>query len=168
MVIQCAKTKSCWHHQIGGGSTAAAGKTHHLIRCWARAKCLGSFSTTPADFHKKVIGWFIGSILYDSSFSCFQGNDSKTSRVRTNYKLRVGDQTIGRYTPYSQVRIPATDEFHTEDAKKYYRHPKVRKRHLHKKIHAWKKINFCPMYARMRKPAQDFLWLGLGTFPKLG
>merc|ERR1711953_158738 len=34
-----------------------------------------------------------------------EGNDSKTSRVRTNYKLRVGDQTIGRYTPYSQVRI---------------------------------------------------------------
>merc|ERR1711953_705298 len=31
-----------------------------------------------------------------------EGNDSKTSRVR----------------------IPATDEFHTQDAKKYYRHPK--------------------------------------------
>merc|ERR1712241_383984 len=53
-----------------------------------------------------------------------EGNDSKTSRVRTNYKLRVGNKPIGRYTPYSQVRIPATDEFHTEDAKKYYRHPK--------------------------------------------
>jgi len=51
-------------------------------------------------------------------------NDSKTSRVRTNYKLRVGEKPIGRYTEYSQVRIPPTDNFGTEDAQKYYRHPK--------------------------------------------
>ena len=65
-------------------------------------------------------------MIYRVDTIFLQGNDSKTSRVRTNYKLRVGDQTIGRYTPYSQVRIPPTDEFNTEDAKKYYRHPKVR------------------------------------------
>lgn len=56
-----------------------------------------------------------------------QGNDTKTSRVRTNYKLRVGEQPIGRYTPYSQVRIPPTGEYISDDSKKYYRHPKVNK-----------------------------------------
>ena len=29
-----------------------------------------------------------------------QRNDTKTSRVRTNYKLRVGEKPIGRYTGY--------------------------------------------------------------------
>lgn len=50
--------------------------------------------------------------------------DGKTSRVRTNYKLRVGKQEVGRYTPYSQVRIPATSEFPGDGAEKYYRHAK--------------------------------------------
>ena len=58
-------------------------------------------------------------------FLSTQRNDTKTSRVRTNYKLRVGEKPIGRYTEYSQVRIPPTDDFGTEDAQKYYRHPKV-------------------------------------------
>ena len=54
-----------------------------------------------------------------------QRNDTKTSRVRTNYKLRVGEKPIGRYTEYSQVRIPPNGHFGSEDAQKYYRHPKV-------------------------------------------
>ena len=64
---------------------------------------------------------------YDHFFSFFptQRNDTKTSRVRTNYKLRVGEKPIGRYTEYSQVRIPPNGHFGSEDAQKYYRHPKV-------------------------------------------
>merc|ERR1712062_882787 len=53
-----------------------------------------------------------------------EGNDSKTSRVRTNYKLRVGEQPIGRYTEYSQVRIPPTGKYRSDEASKFYRHPK--------------------------------------------
>ena len=45
--------------------------------------------------------------------------------MRTNYKLRVGEKPIGRYTPYSQVRIPPTGEYGSEEATKFYRHPKV-------------------------------------------
>ena len=65
------------------------------------------------------------AIYFFSFFLSTQRNDTKTSRVRTNYKLRVGEKPIGRYTEYSQVRIPPTDDFGTEDAQKYYRHPKV-------------------------------------------
>ena len=49
---------------------------------------------------------------------------AKTSRVRTNYKLRVGEQEQGRYTPYSQVRTPPNGKYPNEEAEKYYRHPK--------------------------------------------
>ncbi len=56
----------------------------------------------------------------------FQGLP-KTSRVRTNYKLRVGEKAIGRYTPYSQVRTPPSGKYRTEDAERYYRHAKVNK-----------------------------------------
>ena len=48
--------------------------------------------------------------------------------MRTNYKLRVGEKPIGRYTPYSQVRIPPTGEYGSEEATKFYRHPKVNTR----------------------------------------
>ncbi len=52
--------------------------------------------------------------------------EAKTGRVRTNYKLRVGEHLeIGRYTPYSQVRIPFTGSFVSDDTRRYYRHAKV-------------------------------------------
>ena len=57
-----------------------------------------------------------------------QVEDAKSSRVRTNYKLRVGDspkEGIGRYTDYSQVRVPVTGKFRTPEAERYYRHAKV-------------------------------------------
>eukprot|EP00095_Tigriopus_kingsejongensis_P007115 maker-scaffold303_size215788-snap-gene-1.9 protein:Tk07115 transcript:maker-scaffold303_size215788-snap-gene-1.9-mRNA-1 annotation:"AGAP001504-PA" len=57
----------------------------------------------------------------------FQTEEAKSSRVRTNFKLRVGDvgiKPIGRYTPYSQVRIPPTAKFISGEGRKYYRHPK--------------------------------------------
>ncbi|XP_040578509.1 immunoglobulin domain-containing protein oig-4 isoform X3 [Lepeophtheirus salmonis] len=50
--------------------------------------------------------------------------NSKTSRVRTNYKLRVGEQRVGRYTPYSQVRLPSTGEYPYGEAENYYKHAK--------------------------------------------
>ncbi|XP_040578512.1 uncharacterized protein [Lepeophtheirus salmonis] len=51
--------------------------------------------------------------------------NSKTSRVRTNYKLRVGEQRVGRYTPYSQVRLPSTGEYPYGEAENYYKHAKI-------------------------------------------
>ena len=60
--------------------------------------------------------YFIGVI--------FQGDVAKTSRVRTNYKLRVGEQEQGRYAPYSQVRAPPNGKYPNDEAEKYYRHPK--------------------------------------------
>ena len=54
----------------------------------------------------------------------FQGDVAKTSRVRTNYKLRVGEQEQGRYAPYSQVRAPPNGKYPNDEAEKYYRHPK--------------------------------------------
>jgi len=50
--------------------------------------------------------------------------DTKTSRVRTNYKLRVGNKPIGRYTPYSQVRTPPSGKYIDEESGRYYRHPR--------------------------------------------
>lgn len=52
------------------------------------------------------------------------GDVAKTSRVRTNYKLRVGEQEQGRYAPYSQVRAPPNGKYPNDEAEKYYRHPK--------------------------------------------
>ena len=51
--------------------------------------------------------------------------DTKNSRVRTNYKLRVGNKAIGRYTPYSQVRTPPSGKYPTKEGEQYYRHPRV-------------------------------------------
>ena len=51
--------------------------------------------------------------------------DTKTSRVRTNYKLRVGNKPIGRYTPYSQVRTPPSGKYSSEESERYYRHARV-------------------------------------------
>ena len=45
--------------------------------------------------------------------------------MRTNYKLRVGERPIGRYTEYSKVMIPPTGDWSKEEATKFYRHPKV-------------------------------------------
>ena len=72
----------------------------------------------------QTFGNFLLVTLF-SSCLLFQTDDAKTSRVRTNYKLRVGQKQIGRYTPYSQVRLPPTDKYATDDADKYYRHAKV-------------------------------------------
>lgn len=52
------------------------------------------------------------------------GDEAKGGRVRTNYKLRVGNKPIGRYTPYSQVRTPPSGKYPSEEGARYYRHPR--------------------------------------------
>ena len=58
----------------------------------------------------------------------FQVENGKRSRMQTGYKMRVGDireKPIGRYTPYSKILIPPTENFKHEDGERYYRHAKV-------------------------------------------
>ena len=66
-------------------------------------------------------------ILQISFLNYIQGDEAKGGRVRTNYKLRVGNKPIGRYTPYSQVRTPPSGKYPSEEGARYYRHPRVSK-----------------------------------------
>lgn len=96
VIVSRIKMSASTHHHDHQAITLASGWKH-----WILAGCVSLLLFVP------------------------QGELARTSRVRTNYKLRVGVKPIGRYTPYSQVRIPPHGKYPNIEGQEYYNNTKV-------------------------------------------
>jgi hypothetical protein len=88
-----------------------------------------SFSFVPFTYMQIIVIIEFPSIFEPNNFwsrltLCNANENNFMAKYVFIVKLRVGNKPIGRYTPYSQVRTPPSGKYPSDEADRYYRHPR--------------------------------------------